>query len=193
VWSAQDYQSHNHVPFVGKMPRGRGHVYVATGYAKWGMTNSVAAALRLSGEILGGSMPWADTLGTRVSKPTSALQTVQANVSVAAQATQGWVGAELHPLSEADLAPPEGQGVVGNLRGTPVGVSTVDGRTCAVSAVCTHMRGILRFNDLEKSWDCPLHGSRFTPDGSVLEGPATKSLGRAQLDVTADARTEPAD
>ena len=50
VWSAQDYQAHGGVPFVGKLPRGGGHVYVATGY-KWGMTNSVAA-MRISGEIL---------------------------------------------------------------------------------------------------------------------------------------------
>ena len=181
VWSAQDYQSHNHVPFVGKMPRGRGHVYVATGYNKWGMTNSVAAALRLAGEILGGNMPWAETLGSRVSKPASALTALQANIAVAAEATQGWVDAELHSLDEADLTPSEGEGVVGRLRAAPVGVSTVDGTTCAVSAVCTHMGGVLRFNDLEKSWDCPLHGSRFAADGSVLEGPATKNLKRHSL------------
>ena len=181
VWSAQDYQSHNHVPFVGKMPRGRGHVYVATGYSKWGMTNSVAAALRLSGEILGGNMPWAETLGSRVSKPASALTTVQANLAVGAAATQGWVAAELNPLNEAELTPVEGEGVVGNLRGAPVGVSTVDGRTCAVSAICTHMGGVVRFNDLEKSWDCPLHGSRFAADGTVLEGPATKNLKQQDL------------
>ena len=71
VWSAQDYQTHNHVPFVGKLPRGRGHVFLATGYNKWGMTNAAASALRLSGEILGGNMPWARTLGARVSKPAS--------------------------------------------------------------------------------------------------------------------------
>jgi Rieske Fe-S protein len=157
------------------------------------MTNSVAAALRISGEVLGGNMPWAKTLGTRISKPTSALETVQANLAVGAAAAQGWVGAELHSLDEADLTPSEGQGVVGNLRGTPVGVSTVDGQTCAVSAVCTHMGGVLRFNDLEKSWDCPLHGSRFTPDGSVLEGPAVKSLGRAHVDAKADASPETPD
>ena len=58
----------------------------------------------------------------------------------------------------------------------------MDGRTCAVSAVCTHLGGVLRFNDLEKSWDCPLHGSRFAADGSVLEGPATKNLATPSLD-----------
>jgi glycine/D-amino acid oxidase-like deaminating enzyme/nitrite reductase/ring-hydroxylating ferredoxin subunit len=181
VWSAQDYESHNHVPFVGKLPRGRGRVFLATGYNKWGMTNSVAAALRISAEVLGGNMPWAKTLGTRVSKPASAVNAVQANVSVVAAAVQGWAAAELRPLVGPALTPAEGEGVVGRLRGAPVGVSTVDSRTCAVTAVCTHLGGVLRFNDLEKSWDCPLHGSRFAADGSVLEGPATTNLKRLLL------------
>ena len=176
VWSAQDYLSHNSVPFVGKLPRGRGRIYLATGYGKWGMTNAVAAALRLSAELLGGHMPWAMTLGRRVSKPASAVRGVRENLIIGAAATQGWLAAELHPLSESDKTPPEGEGVVRSVRGMPVGISTVDGRTCAVSAVCTHLGGVLRFNDLEKSWDCPLHGSRFAADGSVLEGPATKNL-----------------
>ena len=176
VWSAQDYLSHNSVPFVGKLPRGRGRIYLATGYGKWGMTNAVAAALRLSEELLGGHMPWAMTLGRRVSKPASVVRGVRENLIIGAAATRGWLGAELRPLSESDKTPPEGEGVVRSVRGMPVGISTVDGRTCAVSAICTHLGGVLRFNDLEKSWDCPLHGSRFAADGSVLEGPATKNL-----------------
>ena len=52
----------------------------------------------------------------------------------------------------------------------------VDGQARTVSAVCTHLRGVLAWNDAELSWDCPLHGSRFGPDGTLLEGPATCDL-----------------
>jgi nitrite reductase/ring-hydroxylating ferredoxin subunit len=173
VWSAQDYEAHGGVPFVGKLPRGGGRVYLATGYSKWGMTNSVAAALRIRGEIVDDEPPWARTLGTRVSKPASAIRYFRA---MGVAAAQGWLSAELHPLKEEDRTPAEGTGVVGAERGEPVAVSTVDGRTCALSAICTHLGGIVRFNDLEKSWDCPLHGSRFAADGTLLEGPATSSL-----------------
>jgi glycine/D-amino acid oxidase-like deaminating enzyme/nitrite reductase/ring-hydroxylating ferredoxin subunit len=176
VWSAQDYEAHGGVPFVGKLPRGGGHVYLATGYSKWGMTNAVAAALRISGEILDHPPQWARILGTRVSKPASAVRYFSANAAMGLEATKGWLGAELHPLKEKDRTPAEGTGVVGAQRGEPVAVSTVNGKTCALSAVCTHLGGIVRFNDLEKSWDCPLHGSRFAADGTLLEGPATSDL-----------------
>jgi glycine/D-amino acid oxidase-like deaminating enzyme/nitrite reductase/ring-hydroxylating ferredoxin subunit len=176
VWSAQDYEAHGGVPFVGKLPRGGGHVYLATGYSKWGMTNAVAAGFRISGEILDQVPQWARILGTRVSKPASAVRYFRANAEMGLAATKGWLGAELHPLKEQDKTPSEGTGVVGAQRGEPVAISTVNGETCALSAVCTHLGGIVRFNDLEKSWDCPLHGSRFAADGTVLEGPATSDL-----------------
>ena len=176
VWSAQDYVAHAGVPFVGKLPRGGGHVYLATGYSKWGMTNAVAAALRISGEILKRVPPWARTLGTRVSKPASAAAFLRTNTAIGVAATQGWLNAELHPLQDQERNPAEGTGVVGAVRGEPVAISTVAGETCALSAICTHLGGVVRFNDLEKSWDCPLHGSRFAADGTVLEGPATSNL-----------------
>jgi glycine/D-amino acid oxidase-like deaminating enzyme/nitrite reductase/ring-hydroxylating ferredoxin subunit len=176
MWSAQDYVGHGGVPFVGKLPRGGGHVYLATGYSKWGMTNSVAAAMRISGEILDKVPSWARTLGTRVSKPASAVRYFRANAATGIVAAQGWLEAELHPLKAEDRTPAEGIGVVGAERGEPVAISTVGGQTCAVSAICTHLGGVVRFNDLEKSWDCPLHGSRFAADGTVLEGPATSNL-----------------
>jgi Rieske Fe-S protein len=93
----------------------------------------------------------------------------------------GWAQARTLAGAELRSAPttaPEAEGVVGRRKGLPVGVARSDGQTCRVLGVCTHLGGTLRWNDAERSWDCPLHGSRFAVDGSVLEGPATRPLKR---------------
>ncbi|WP_066043575.1 FAD-dependent oxidoreductase [Herbiconiux solani] len=177
-WSAQDYESHNLIPFVGALPRGRGRVYIATGYAKWGLTNGVAAALRLRSEILGEPRSeragWHQVLGTRLTKPADIGRGASAGAAVGLEAAKGWLGAERRPVPVP--RPAEGEGVVANTKGRPVGISTVDGVTCAVSAVCPHLGGVLEWNDAERSWDCPLHSSRFAADGTRLEGPAVEDL-----------------
>jgi Rieske Fe-S protein len=67
--------------------------------------------------------------------------------------------------------------VAGAYVGERVAISTVNGKTCALSAVCTHLGGVVRFNDLEKSWNCPsLNGSWFAANGTLLERPATSHL-----------------
>lgn len=176
VWSAQDYRTSQYVPFFGKLPRGGGKIYLATGYNKWGMSNAVAAALAISAEILGGHMPWAETLGARMTSPADVLTGLKDNAEVGASMVAGWTAAEMHALP--DEAPAEGQGTVGRDHGRPVGVSTVEGETCKVSAVCPHMHGVLNWNDAALSWDCPLHGSRFAADGELLEGPAVTNLSK---------------
>jgi len=177
-WSAQDYRSANQVPFVGWLPRGRGRVYVATGYNKWGMTNGVAAAISLTANITGAQDPeWARVLHHRVTHPIDIATGAQFNATVGKEAASTWLDAEKAPELGAETpAPAEGVGVVGRRARTPVAVSTVEGRTCALTAVCTHLGGVVKWNDAELSWDCPLHGSRFSADGSVLEGPATTPL-----------------
>jgi glycine/D-amino acid oxidase-like deaminating enzyme/nitrite reductase/ring-hydroxylating ferredoxin subunit len=185
TWSAQDYMPTNLMPFFGKFPRGKGHIYFGTGYNKWGMTNAVAAAVGISADILGGNVPWANTIHHRVTSPSGAFSAVALNAGVAAKLATGWgqVAAEglrkdgKEPVpAQAPVVPPEGEGRVYREGSKPVAISTVDGTTCKLSAVCTHLGGILHWNDSERSWDCPLHGSRFDSDGKRLEGPATKDL-----------------
>lgn len=172
-WSAQDYAPAAGLPLVGGLPWTHGRVFVATGYHKWGMTNAVAAGLRLLAQLDGGSPPdWASVLGSATDVtgwPTAARLTG----GVGIEAVRGWFGGEVRSVADP---PAEGQGVVGRRGLRPVAVSTVEGRTCAVSAVCTHLGGVVTWNEAERSWDCPLHGSRFTADGRVLEGPATTDL-----------------
>jgi len=174
TWSAQDYTSHDQIPFVGLLPRGGGSIYLATGYNKWGMTNAVAASLNLLGQILGSQPAWGRRMRRRITRPRAAADIVRMNAAVGVAMAVGYAGVALHPAS--DEPPAEGTGTVERRGATPVARATVAGRTCAVSAVCTHLGGVLRFNDAEQSWDCPLHGSRFAVTGEVLEGPAVRPL-----------------
>ncbi|WP_150462428.1 FAD-dependent oxidoreductase [Nesterenkonia ebinurensis] len=177
-WSAQDYRPADYVPFFGKLRRGGGNIYLATGYNKWGMTNAVAAALGVSAEILGGQMHWAQTLSERGPAIRGAVTAVKDNAEIGARMVKDWGSAEVGALPDAP--PEEGRGVVGRSGGKPVAVSTLEGATRKVSAVCPHMGGILQWNDAECSWDCPLHASRFAPDGTLLEGPAVSDLKSAE-------------
>lgn len=152
AWSAQDYSPHDELPFVGSGPCGTGRLHVATGYDKWGLTNGVAAAMRIAGEVTGTPPSWATDLRHRRLSPSNVLGLVAVNAATAQAGVRGAVAAGLS--------------------------SATRGEECGVRRICTHLGGALRWNDAEESWDCPLHGSRFAPDGEVLEGPATKALRR---------------
>jgi glycine/D-amino acid oxidase-like deaminating enzyme/nitrite reductase/ring-hydroxylating ferredoxin subunit len=175
AWSAQDYSSHDGLPAIGALPRGRGHVYVATGFGKWGLTNGVAAALSLTKQIHGHRASWQGPISRRITRPSGVLEIARLNAGVAAHLLTDLTRAELRELHD----PAEGEGVVGRRGFLPVGRSRLDGRVCDVVALCTHLGGTLTWNDAERSWDCPLHGSRFSADGQVLEGPATHALRQA--------------
>ncbi|WP_090825296.1 FAD-dependent oxidoreductase [Arthrobacter sp. yr096] len=176
TWSAQDYQATNLMPFFGKLPRGHGRIFFGTGYNKWGMSNGVAAALSITSDILGGQSDWATTIHHRVTSPQGAFQAVRLNAGTAKRMIEDKARVRSNPEITDETRPPEGTGVVGLYKGEPAAVCTVDGKVCLVSASCAHLGGLLGWNDAEKSWDCPLHGSRFTPEGKYLEGPATHNL-----------------
>lgn len=177
-WSAQDYESHDLIPFVGVMPRSLGRIRFATGYGKWGLSNGPAAAMRITAEIL--KVPfkerpdWMTTISRRMTVPADLGRGGAENMRVGREAASGWIGAQRTTVPVA--RPAEGEGIVANRGGHPIGVSTVGGETRAVSAVCTHLGGVLAWNDAECTWDCPLHASRFGPDGTRIEGPAASDL-----------------
>ena len=175
AWSAQDYRCSDDLPAIGALHPGADGILAATGYDKWGMATGVAAALTLSATVLGGEEPeWAYPLRSfRPGRASGADRLLRNNATVAARLVSDWAKPRVH---SSGVVPPEGMGRVELDGGRPVAVSTVGGATTRVSAVCSHLGGIVTWNDAEQSWDCPLHGSRFCADGTVLEGPATEPL-----------------
>lgn len=172
-WSAQDYAAENQLPIVQKLPGGS-DIQVATGFNKWGMSNGPAAAIAMVAHVAGEPEPsWRREMSRRVPGVRDLAEATRAGTKVGFHLTRGWAGAL---VSSDDREPAPGEGRVHRDGAAVVATSNVDGRVCSVSAVCPHLGGILQWNEAETSWDCPLHGSRFAADGSLLEGMATRDL-----------------
>ncbi|MGX5696401.1 FAD-dependent oxidoreductase [Agromyces soli] len=170
-WAAQDYLSLDAAPYAGALDDDA-RLSVVTGFGKWGLAAGTGAALALAEELLGARPEWADRLYGRRPTLTDASTAVAWNAEVAGRLVGGYA----RSVTVSDDAPAEGQGRVELVGVHPTAVSRVDGVERRVSAVCTHLGGVLAWNDAECSWDCPLHGSRFAPDGRRIEGPALHDL-----------------
>jgi glycine/D-amino acid oxidase-like deaminating enzyme/nitrite reductase/ring-hydroxylating ferredoxin subunit len=174
-WSAQDYMPMDQVPYIGKLRRGSDHLFVATGFQKWGMTNGTIAGVVISDQILGRENAWAELFDPNRVKPlASAMGFIKENVDVARR----FVGDRITNRSSVqveDLKPGDGQ--VMSMGTSQVALSRDrQGNIHAVSARCTHLGCIVHWNAAEMTWDCPCHGSRFKASGEVLEGPAVEAL-----------------
>jgi glycine/D-amino acid oxidase-like deaminating enzyme/nitrite reductase/ring-hydroxylating ferredoxin subunit len=179
-WSAQDPTTLDLLPYVGRLLPHSDRVLMATGFAKWGMTGGTAAALLLADIALGREAMWADLFDpNRLTLRQSLPRLVKENAQVGAR----FVGDRLR---HADKRPIEnlrpGEGAIVEHDGERVAAARdEDGTLHAVSARCTHLGCLVNWNNAERSWDCPCHGSRFGLDGTVLEGPAVHRLERKPL------------
>jgi glycine/D-amino acid oxidase-like deaminating enzyme/nitrite reductase/ring-hydroxylating ferredoxin subunit len=175
-WSAQDYVSVDGTPFIGRqLPRSP--VLVATGFGKWGMTNGTAAALMLAELVEGRESEWLTAFdATRMKAPLTARATYAENVDAVVGHLIGdrvktfgrTPGAESLEAGEGRIVQLDGQ--------TVAAFRHEDGTLTAVSAVCRHVGCLVSFNRAERTWDCPCHGSRYTLEGRVIQGPSLRDL-----------------
>jgi glycine/D-amino acid oxidase-like deaminating enzyme/nitrite reductase/ring-hydroxylating ferredoxin subunit len=179
-WSTQDNVTIDGVPYVGRLTPRTDRLFMATGFAKWGMSAGAAAGLLLSDLLLGRDSPWASLYDPNRFKPLAAgPKLLEENARVGLH----FFGDRLRKRGRRaieELAP--GEGDIVRHRGEKVaGHRRDDGTLVAVSARCTHLGCQLNWNTAERSWDCPCHGSRFTPEGKVLQGPAVHGLERKPI------------
>jgi len=175
-WAAQDYSTTDGLPYIGRFHSGAERVWVATGFGSWGMTNGVMAGPLLTALINGHRPEWAGIYDPgRLHPIVESSSFLKASLNVARR----FIGDRLRPKPDsgmaANLSP--GTGEVIRVSGESTAIYRDDaGKLEAVSATCTHLGCTVGFNDVERSWDCPCHGSRFSTDGAILHGPAVRPL-----------------
>ncbi len=171
-WSAQDCVTPDGAPYIGRFAPTAPDWYVATGFQKWGMTTSMAAALLLRELMCGRGNPWPVFDPSRFDWKLAA--------GVAAESGQAIKGLSREmfrfPASAAaDLLP--GHGGIVELEERKVGVyKDEDGKLYPVDVRCPHLGCQLEWNPDELSWDCPCHGSRFDKFGKLISGPAQTGI-----------------
>lgn len=173
-WSGQVFEPVDYMAFIGKNS-GNDHRYIVTGDSGNGLTHGVLAGKLISDLILGQENAWKDVYDPKrkatlaKSLPTMLQHDVQINAQY-----KRFLHSDINDIE--DLV--KGKGGVLNATGRkPIAVyKDDDGNVVRRSALCPHMGGVVCWNDSEKSWDCPIHGSRFAKTGEQVMGPAAAGL-----------------
>lgn len=178
-WSAQHYQSADDVPYIGLASRSSKHTYIATGYFADGLVYGTLAGIIIGDFILENKNPLTDIYQSNRFDPiSSAMFLIKENMNVFIQYLKDFPFFSSKNYDDIK----SGEGKVLEINQEKYGVSRdTNNQLHIVSAVCTHMKCIVNWNNAEKTWDCPCHGSRFTQDGKVIEGPAKMNLENKQL------------
>lgn len=175
-WSAQDCMTNDSIPYAGRYTQLGDRVFVATGFNKWGMTGSMAAARVVSDLIVSGKSDYGEVYSPgRKDYAMQAGKFLAEAGDTAANFIRGYFSVPRRDVSE--LKDGEG-GIVGYGGGKIGAYRDGDGSLHCVKPVCTHLKCPLGWNGEEHTWECPCHGSRFDADGNVLENPALHALER---------------
>lgn len=175
-WSAQDCITLDGVPYIGQYSSSVLNWYVATGFAKWGMTSSMVSAMIISDMILGRENPNAEVFSPSRFTPSASTKTFIEDLgqSVKGLARQFFT----FPDEKAERLRAGSGGIV-EIAGENVGVyKDEEHKLHIVSVKCPHLGCQLEWNPDEKSWDCPCHGSRFDYRGNLIDNPAQTNLER---------------
>jgi glycine/D-amino acid oxidase-like deaminating enzyme/nitrite reductase/ring-hydroxylating ferredoxin subunit len=185
AWSGQVIEPADGLAFIGRNPGLSENVFIATGDSGNGITHGVIAGMLIRDLILETPNEWA-ALYDPSRKPIRALREyARINLAVAGGYADWLRPGEVSALDEIE----KGTGAVLRRGARKLAVYRApDGKLSVCSAVCTHLGGVVRWNSAEQSWDCPCHGSRFSTQGEVLNGPALHPLKAAHIE---DAELQP--
>lgn len=172
-WSGQVLEPNDGLAFIGHNPGDHDNVYIVTGDSGHGMTHGTIAGMLISDLILGRDNPWEALYNPSRVSLKALKEFAKENINVALEYGQWVTPGEVS--SEDEIARGSGAILRRGLSKVAVYRDTA-GKLHELSAVCPHLGCIVAWNEVEKSWDCPCHGSRFSKEGKVINGPAISDL-----------------
>lgn len=172
-WSGQVMEPVDCLGFIGKNP-GDENIYIITGDSGNGMTHGTLGGLIINNLITGIDNPYADLYSPSRITLRTGMDFLKEAGNMAYKLVKDWLSSgDIKEVEEL----PSGKGAILSKGLDKIAVYRDDiGELHTCTAVCPHMGGVLQWNDDEKSFDCPLHGSRFTAYGDVINGPANCGL-----------------
>jgi len=172
-WSGQVLEPVDGLAFIGAHPLGRQNIYIASGDSGHGMTHGTIAGILLRDLILGRCNRWAQLYDPSRITLRAVSEMTRENLNVGAQFTDWIKDPDVDSIDQ--IAPGQGATIQSGWLKLAV-YRDEQGNYHRRSAVCPHLGCIVSWNSAEKSWDCPCHGSRFDPYGTVINGPANNNL-----------------
>ena len=178
-WNTRDCITLDKVPYIGEFSTFMSNMFVATGFNKWGMTTSNVAANIICDKICGKDNPYERVFDSTRFGPVKNFGEVKNMVK---QVAQSFVTSRLKIPEEDTFAIKNDNGGIIKIDGNSVGIyKDVEGKIYAVNPTCTHLGCLLTWNNVDKTWDCPCHGSRFDYQGKNLYDPAFEDLERYEI------------
>jgi len=176
-WSGQVMEPVDYVAFIGKNPACE-RIYIVSGDSGNGLTHGVLAGRLIADEIDGTANSWVNLYS-----PKRIQSLVKSAKDVVVHGIQ--VNTKYKRLLQSDIQDiedltPGCGGVLNPTLSKPTAIYKADdGTITKMSALCPHMQGVVCWNAVEKSFDCPVHGSRFSAEGLCIQGPAKANLAPA--------------
>ena len=178
-WSTEDCVTLDKIPYIGKFSNLLPYMYVATGFKKWGMSTAHVAGKIISDLILKKESKYANIYTATRLEP---IRNIKEFGNILKESTNSLF---LNKIKSANTMYDDiklGDGGVVDLNGKKVGIyKRDDGEVFAVKPYCGHLGCLVSWNNLEKTWDCPCHGSRYDYMGNIITEPTVNNLHRIDL------------
>lgn len=173
-WNTRDCVTLDKIPYIGKFSKFDENMYVATGFNKWGMTSSNVAANIITDSILGIKNKYENIFDSTRLNPIKNRDELK---NMVGQVFKSFVTNRIKiPKENLDVIKKDNGGII-RIQGTSVGIYKNEiGEIFAVNPTCTHLGCLLTWNNIDKTWDCPCHGSRFSFTGKNIYDPAIEDL-----------------